>query len=108
MPQGPINHARDFLAHIRRRVLIMTVGIAMAAVAMISLTTVPAWPVLGVAVAAVAVAVNSAASRLRTDDPSCLACGGSLKDVSAGTHGAICPDCGSINQPYVTDPDERA
>ena len=107
MANRTLDNARDFFARIRRRALIMVVGIAMAAIATISLTTVPAWPVVGVAFAAVAVAMNSVASRLRVDESMCLGCGESLKDVSAGVHGAICPGCGAVNQPYVTDPDER-
>ncbi len=79
----------------RLRALAWVVGIALCALATISLTTLPAWPVVGVAIAFAAVAVNTVASRL--DVPSCLACGHRIESEPAGEHGVVCPSCGSVN-----------
>jgi hypothetical protein len=86
-----------WLHRIRLRILAYAFGIALAAIAMISLTTLPAWPVIGVAVAAVALTVNRVASRL--SDGACLGCGHSLTGKSSGGYGIACGECGTINPP---------
>lgn len=67
------------------------------AIGVISLTTIPAWPIVGVAVATLAIAVNSVASRLKHD--ACAHCGNSIKGQPLGEHGVLCPHCGQISHP---------
>lgn len=75
----------------------------MTAIALIAWTTIPAWPVVGVAFAAAALVVNTAAARLKADRPLCLSCGHDLSGVPTGQYGRMCPSCGGINQPYMVD-----
>ncbi|MEK6702770.1 MAG: hypothetical protein AABZ53_10940 [Planctomycetota bacterium] len=107
MRDRPVQIARDWFSRIRRRALVWVVGIAVAAVVAISLTTIPTWPIVGIAVLAAATAVNTIASRLHTDTLTCLRCGEGLAGEKPGTYGVICKSCGSINQWYVVDPAER-
>jgi hypothetical protein len=102
-----------WLHWIRLRALAFVVGVALAAVATISITTWPAWPVIGVAVAAVAMAVNSITARL--GGTACLGCGRDLSGQPSGTYGVACTDCGAINlkipggpAPLDDGPDEPA
>lgn len=85
----------NWMSRIRLRVLALVVGIALLALGAISLTAIPAWPVVGVAVAFVAMAVNRAAARL--DQPICLTCGHDIGGEPAGEHGMVCSKCGSVN-----------
>lgn len=87
-----------WMHRIRLKVLAFAVGIALAALGLISLTTVPVWPVVGIAVAAVAFTINTVASRLTTASTTCYGCGQSLVGAPEGEHGCICPGCGAINQ----------
>jgi len=91
----------DWMLRIRLRALAYLVAIALFALGVISLTTVPAWPVLGVAFACAVVAVNRIAARL--DVPVCLQCGTSLDDRAPGEHGIACAQCGAVNQPASDD-----
>lgn len=88
---------------VRKRMLALLLGVALAVIATISLTAIPAWPVIGVAFAAVAVAVNSMAGRLHVDRPLCLQCGHDLSDLpapdAAGPYGSVCSSCGALHQP---------
>ncbi|MEM1330214.1 MAG: hypothetical protein AAGG07_06610 [Planctomycetota bacterium] len=90
-----IDARRGWLAKIRLRVFAVGVAAVLAAFAVVSWAAVPVWGAIGVAVAAVAVAVNTLGSRL--SQPTCLACGESLKGQPAGPHGVICGKCGAIN-----------
>jgi hypothetical protein len=89
---------------VRRRVLWIAVGVGLTTLGVLSVTTIPAWPIVGVAVATLALVVNTVASRL--SQPTCLGCGQNLTGQPRGEHGAICPSCGSINQWVETDPDD--
>jgi hypothetical protein len=80
---------------IRRRVLWIVAGVGVTTLALISWTALPALPVVGVAVAAIALVVNSMTSRLR--EPICLGCGGPTAGLPHGEHGVICPTCGHIS-----------
>jgi uncharacterized protein YaaW (UPF0174 family) len=79
---------------IRLRALALLVGTALAAIATASLTAVPVWPVVGVAVAAVAWGLSKMTVRLK--GPVCWGCGGDLSREAAGDYGKICPKCGTI------------
>ncbi len=92
----------DWMSRIRLRALAYLVAIGLFALGIISLTAVPVWPVLGVAVACAVMAVNRIAARL--DTPVCLHCGAGLSERAAGEHGVICADCGAVNQPGVGEP----
>lgn len=93
-----------WMAKIRLRLLAFLLGLALTVIALISLTTLPAWPVLGVAVAAAAVAVNSMASRLRAS--ACHGCGHALADCRAGEYGVECPRCGALTHTFAGAPPE--
>lgn len=84
-----------WLHRIRLRTFAIIVGLALASIALVSVWTVPAWPVFGVAIAAVAVTVNSLGSRLTKS--TCLACGHDLSNAPSGTYGRTCGNCGAIN-----------
>jgi hypothetical protein len=79
---------------IRLRVLGLLLGLMLAAIATISLTTIPAWPVIGVAVATLAIAVNKMTTRLSS--PICLGCGTDLAKAQPGQYGVECPECGTL------------
>jgi len=81
---------------LRLRALAILVGIGLTALALISLTTMPAWPIVGVAVATLAVCVHSLAYRV--NPATCLGCGQSVADEPPGEHGRICRSCGTIAQ----------
>ena len=85
---------RNWMQKMRLRVLALLVGTALAAVATASFTTMPVWPVVGVAVAAAAWGVSKITSRLK--QPTCWGCGGDLSREPAGSYGKICPGCGTI------------
>lgn len=81
------------------------VAVILAAVGIIAWSTIPAWPVIGVGVAVVAVCLNSIGSRLK--ESVCWSCGASLKDEPVGTHGSLCRSCGAFNQPLLTRAEQR-
>lgn len=83
------------MSRIRLRALAVLVGVATAAIATVSLIGLPALPVVGVAVATVAVAINKITSRLR--DPVCYGCGTDIAGLPSGEYGVICPSCGSMS-----------
>ena len=87
------------LRRMRYRVLGISLAIVLAAVSVITLSTLPAWPIIGVAVASMVVVINTVANRLQ--QPICHACGLSLASAKFGTHGTICPECGAVNQPVL-------
>jgi hypothetical protein len=80
----------------RVRVLWVIVGIGLTTLGVLSLTTIPAWPIVGVAVATVALAISRMTSRL--SQPICLGCGHDLSGQPLGEHGTICPECGAVHQ----------
>src|SRR5947207_1061918 len=70
---------------VRLRVFALMLGTVLAAIATASLTTVPVWPVVGVAVAAVAWGISKMTIRLK--QPVCWGCGGDLSQQAAGSDG---------------------
>lgn len=107
IPMTSFKTDRGWFGKLRRRAAAWVLTIAALAVATISIAGAPAWPVLLGAVAVAATVVNTIAARLHTDKLTCLNCSEDLTNQAAGTYGVICPGCGSINQPYITDPAER-
>lgn len=87
----------DWMARIRFRVLAFLLGLTLAVLGTISLTALPAWPVVGVAFAAAAVAVNHMTSRLKA--PVCHGCGVELPDEPPGAYGVVCAECGFVTLP---------
>lgn len=85
-----------WLGKIRLRVLAYVLGIALAVLGVVSLTTIPAWPIVGAAVAVVAMVIHRAGAGLAS--ASCLGCGQSLSQQPEGEHGIICPECGTITR----------
>lgn len=83
-----------WLYKLRLRVLAIALGLALAAVGLLSIWTLPAWPVFGVTFAVVAVAVNTLGARL--SKPTCLNCGHDLSDAPASAYGVTCQSCGQI------------
>lgn len=94
--QTPDNLSSRWMRKLRLRALAFIAGLGLAALAMISLTSIPAWPIVGVAVACAAVALNSIAARL--DQPTCYSCGTDISKEPIGVHGRICQSCGAINE----------
>lgn len=84
-------------SRIRLRALAYVLGISLFALGVISLTALPAWPVVGMAVACAAVAMNRLGARLEA--PVCLRCGAELPQEPASEHGVACVDCGAVNAP---------
>lgn len=84
---------------IRTRALWIVVGIVTTAVGVIAWTTLPAWPVVGVAVATLYLAVHTVASKFSINAEVCLGCGHSLADQPSSENGTFCPGCGLVNQP---------
>jgi len=78
------------------RVLAILLGGILAAIALINFMAWPVIPVVGAAFITVAAVVHTVTNRLGS--PVCWACGTDLKDQPTGVYGAICPDCGSVNQ----------
>lgn len=84
------------LHRIRRQVVWVVAGIAGLAVAAIVLTAAPTLPIIGAALATIAVAVQSLGRELKVDR--CMNCGESLVSQPRGAHGVICPRCGSLDE----------
>ncbi len=87
----------EWMRRIRMRALALVLGLTLVVIAMLSLTAWPAWPVVGVAVAAAAVVVNSLASKLRLENPVCVHCEQDLSEQIPGVYGVVCPKCGTID-----------
>lgn len=80
---------------LRLRALAILVGAGLTALAIASFLSLPAWPVIGVTVATVAVVISQMASKL--SQPLCLQCGMNLAGQPSSDHGVICPGCGTLN-----------
>jgi hypothetical protein len=83
------------LHRIRRQVVWVAATVLGLAAAAIFLTAVPALPVIGAALATIAVAVQSLGRDLKADR--CMNCGESIAAEPRGTHGFVCPKCGAID-----------
>ena len=88
---------KAYFSRIRLRALAWLLGIALAAVATVAVSSVSWVPVVFGAVAAAAVSLSNTARRL--SKPTCLECGIDLTGEPVGTYGIICRECGAIHQP---------
>jgi predicted RNA-binding Zn-ribbon protein involved in translation (DUF1610 family) len=88
---------QDWIRQLRRQAFGAFVCAVLLAVTTLTVSTLPWLPVVGVAVASVAVAVHKITSRLHHQHPMCLACGRDLAAEPQGVHGVVCPDCGAIH-----------
>jgi hypothetical protein len=79
------------------RTLALVVGVSLTVFTLVSFAAAPVWPVVGVAVATVAIIWNGMSSRL--DSPTCLTCGHDLRQEPGSQYGIICPGCGGLNEP---------
>lgn len=95
-----------WMHRLRLRVFAILVAATLGVIGVVSIASVPLWPAVGFAVAAVALVVNRVASRL--DAPTCLACGADLTAQARGEHGIICPGCGSISDVIDQDRPQKA
>lgn len=90
-----------YFRRIRLRALAWLLGIALASVATVALSGVSWIPIMFGAVAAAVVSLSKTAHRL--DKPTCLGCGADISHEPVGTYGAICQECGAVNQPQPAD-----
>lgn len=81
---------------IRLRVFAVLVAAILAVIGVLAWATVPAWPVVGVAIITVAAVVNSMTTRLA--EPVCYQCGSALREADPGCYGLICDGCGAVNE----------
>jgi predicted RNA-binding Zn-ribbon protein involved in translation (DUF1610 family) len=93
--------ARAWLSRVRVRAAVFTLVIAGAAWAVVAFSALAWLPVVGVAMAAVVVGVNTFADRLTR--PMCLSCGHELTGQALGPHGCVCPSCGALHMPRPED-----
>jgi hypothetical protein len=91
---------------LRLKVLAITAAAILAGVAVLSWSVLPVWPVVGIAVAAFAFAVNTIGGRL--SDTICYGCGEDLKGHPANEQGVLCDRCGLVNPPTEPNPREPA
>ena len=84
----------SWLSKIRLKVIAYLTGLTLAALGILAVTTIPAWGVWGVAVAAAAMVVHRTTGRL--SQATCYGCGRSSDSLPDGEHGFVCPDCGTI------------
>jgi hypothetical protein len=92
MLKAPLN----WLDQMRRRALWAVVVVLLTAIGVIAWTTLPAWPVIGVALATTAFVLSTITKDLSQDR--CLGCGSFIAQLPAGVHGRACPTCGTINE----------
>lgn len=90
-----VAESRAWIVRARYKAFAYTAAIAVAAVATITFIGAPWLPVVGVAVAALAVSVSNVTKNLAK--PTCLSCGKDLVHEPIGVHGVICPGCGAVN-----------
>ena len=87
--------SRAWILRARYKAFAYAAAIAVGAFATITVIGAPWLPVVGVAVAALAVSVSNLTKGLA--EPRCLACGKGLENEPAGVHGVACPGCGAVN-----------
>lgn len=86
----------NWFQKIRLRVFAVLVAVILAVIGVLTWATVPAWPVVGVALITVAAVVNSMTTRLA--EPVCYQCGTALPPAEPGCYGLVCDGCGAVNE----------
>lgn len=81
---------------VRLQVLAVLLAATLAVIGILAWATVPAWPVVGVALITVAAVVNTMTTRLAA--PVCYQCGNEMKAAEPGCYGLICDGCGAVNE----------
>lgn len=84
-----------YLHKLRLRAFGIVVGLGLATVGLLSMSILPALPVVVGAFAVAALVVNKVAAQL--SNPVCIGCGGKLDNEPLGQYGVICPKCGTIS-----------
>jgi hypothetical protein len=105
MDAPPRSMAVNWFQRVRLRVFAVLVAAVLAVIGVLSWATLPAWPVVGVAIITVAAVVNSMTTRL--SHAVCYQCGDALKTTETGCYGVICEGCGAINQALPQGDDRR-
>ncbi len=96
--QTRLHRAVPWVGRLRLKALAWIVGISLATIGAITVASLPWVPLVGAAVAAVAVSVTKTAGKLMKSS-ACLNCGTDLTDEPPTAYGIACPRCGSISQP---------
>ena len=86
----------NWFQKIRLRVFAVLVATILAVIGVLTWATVPAWPVVGVAIITVAAVVNTMTTRLA--EPVCYQCGATLPPAEPGCYGLLCEGCGAVNE----------
>ena len=92
-----------WMYRLRLRVFAVLVALAIGVIGLVSIASIPVWPVVGMAVAAMALVVNGMTSKL--SHSVCLGCGADLASQARGEHGVACPACGLIDCTLATEDD---
>ncbi len=91
-----VRRGMPWFHRLRLRVLGVLVAGVLAAWALAGWLTLPAWPVVGVAVLTVAAVVHKMTARVGA--ATCWSCGADLAGEQGGAYGVVCRGCGSVNQ----------
>ncbi len=81
---------------VRLRVFAVVLAGTLAVIGILAWATVPAWPIVGVAIITVAAVVSSMTTKLAM--PVCYQCGSNLNTNETGCYGVICEGCGAVNE----------
>ncbi len=92
-----------WMHRLRLRVFAVLVAVAIGVIGLVSIASIPVWPAVGMAVAAIALVVNGMTSKL--SHSICLGCGASLAGQARGEHGVACPECGLIDCTLASEDD---
>lgn len=84
-----------YLHKLRLRAFGVLLGLALAAIGILSMTTAPVWPIVVGAAAVAAITINKVASRLSRTV--CIGCGQRIETEPVGQYGVVCPKCGTVS-----------
>lgn len=84
-----------YLHKLRLRAFGVLLGLALAAIGILSMTTAPVWPIVVGAAAVAAITINKVASRLSRTV--CIGCGQRIEHEPVGQYGVVCPKCGTVS-----------
>lgn len=97
------HHRSTVFQRIRLKFFAALLATTLAVIGAVSWAALPLWPVVGVAVATIALVFNGMTSRL--NEPVCWTCGEDLSRMQSGEYGSICPGCGALNSTPNSDDD---